>query len=384
MNRITSIVAGLSLAFVGTTSSFAATTWYVSTNGLDSNPGTQTEPYATIAHAIDVTTTVNGDTVLIEAGTYYESLLNPSGKAITIQGSLNGNGSLATTIDAQQGGSVFTLINAETNATVIKNLVVTGGSGLLDKDRNFFVGGGIVCYDSDPTIVNCNITGNTAEQLGGGIYCFDSSPIISGCTIADNTANENGGGIICDTNSSPTISGCTITGNTAGSGGGIFCENSNSNPTITDCTIADNMATYSGGGIFCFDSNPTINGGTVCGNTPTQIDGTYTAGQPEPVIAPTCPPATGACCLGGTCITATESDCAAAGGTYGSDYMACADANCATTTPGDVNADGTVDTSDLDELRTSLDLCASDTDMDGDTDIEDLLNVVAGWGTTCP
>ena len=55
-----------------------------------------------------------------------------------------------------------------------------------------------------------------------------------------------------------------------------------------------------------------------------------------------------------------------------------------TGTPGDVNADGSLDTSDLDELRTSLELCASDTDMDGATDIEDLLNVVAGWGTSCP
>ena len=89
------------------------------------------------------------------------------------------------------------------------------------------------------------------------------------------------------------------------------------------------------------------------------------------------------CCLGGTCIIATATDCVAAGGAYGGDNVACADANCATTTPGDVDGDGDVDTSDLDELRGSLGLCTSDTDMDGDTDIEDLLNVIGSWGNTC-
>ena len=80
----------------------------------------------------------------------------------------------------------------------------------------------------------------------------------------------------------------------------------------------------------------------------------------------------------------SESDCTAAGGTYAGDDVVCADANCATTTPGDVDGDGDVDVNDLSSLRSTLALCASDTDMDGDTDIEDLLNVVAGWGTTCP
>ena len=64
-------------------------------------------------------------------------------------------------------------------------------------------------------------------------------------------------------------------------------------------------------------------------------------------------------------------------------YAGMANFNITTGTPGDVNADGSIDTSDLDELRTSLDLCASDTDMDGDTDIEDLLNVIGSWGSTC-
>ena len=311
INRFASIVAGLSLAFVGTSTTIA---------GTINVPSDQPTIAAAIAASHD------GDLIKIAPGIYNEHSLNPGGKAITIQGTLNGDESLATTIDAQQNGRVFEITSGETSATVIQSLIMTGGQ----------------------------------------------QPPLS----------ADGGGIYCD-NSSPTITGCTIKGNTADFGGGISCDNSN--PTISGCTISGNTADIYGGGIYCFISNPTINGGTVCGNTPTQIDGPYTAGQPEPVIAPTCPPATGACCLGGTCVTTTQSDCAAAGGTYGSDDMACADANCATTTPGDVDGDGDVDTDDLSSLRSTLALCASDVDSDGDTDIEDLLSVISGYGgTTCP
>ena len=61
--------------------------------------------HATIQGAIDASS--DGDVIAIAAGIYNEANLNPGGKAITIQGTLNGDGSLATTIDAQQQGSVF-------------------------------------------------------------------------------------------------------------------------------------------------------------------------------------------------------------------------------------------------------------------------------------
>ena len=463
MNRIAAVIAGLSLAFVGSSATIAGTI-----NVPSDQP--------TIAAAINAA--VTGDVINIAAGTYNEHSLNPDGKAITIQGTVNGDGTLATTIDGQIGGSVFVFNGGETSGTVIQNLIMTGGRS------NF--GGGIDCRNnSNPTISGCTITGNTANNDGGGIFCSQSSPAISDCTISGNTASW-GAGIYCDNNSSPTISGCTVEGNdSTNGGGGIYCVSSNptisdchitgntaddaggilcylSNPTISSCTITDNTVNYPGGGIYCGDSNPTISdctitgnsagwdgggiwvyggnptisgctitgntaiagggiycfvsnptissctitgntasnsgggmyvfgnsnptisGGTVCGNTPNQIAGPYTAGQPEPVIAPSCPPPTGACCLGGTCMIGTQSDCAAAGGTYGGDGVACADANCATTTPGDVDGDGAIDVNDLDSLHALLSICPHDIDHDGDTDVEDLLLFLAGYGTTCP
>ena len=89
MDRIASIVAGLLLAFVGTSATIADTI---------NVPG----DYPTIQAAINASS--DGDVINIAAGTFNERFLDPWGKAITIQGTLNGDGTLATTIDARQRG----------------------------------------------------------------------------------------------------------------------------------------------------------------------------------------------------------------------------------------------------------------------------------------
>ena len=145
MHRIAAVVAGLSLAFAGTSTTIAATI---------NVPADQ----PTIAAAISAS--VNGDVIAIAAGTYYEHSLTPGGKAITIQGTLNGDGTLATTIDAQQGGLVFVINSGEGTATVVRDLVITGGDDVSETVD----GGGIYCYNSNPTITNCTISGNTANN----------------------------------------------------------------------------------------------------------------------------------------------------------------------------------------------------------------------------
>lgn len=63
MARICVAVVVLALAASG----FGAT-YYVSTSGSDSNPGTQSQPWATLQKGVD--TIANGDTVLVTPGTY--------------------------------------------------------------------------------------------------------------------------------------------------------------------------------------------------------------------------------------------------------------------------------------------------------------------------
>ena len=64
MHHIAAVVAGLSLAFVGTSATFA---------GTINVPG----DHATIQGAIDASS--NGDVIAVAAGTYYEHSLSPGG-----------------------------------------------------------------------------------------------------------------------------------------------------------------------------------------------------------------------------------------------------------------------------------------------------------------
>ncbi|MBG84827.1 MAG: hypothetical protein CMJ40_09815 [Phycisphaerae bacterium] len=222
MNRIAVGIAGLSMAFLGISQTIA---------GTINVPG----DYALIQDAIDASS--NGDVINVAAGTYDEYELNPDGKAITIQGTLNPDGSLATIIDAQQDGSVFVIDSGEGDGTLIKNLLITGG------DDNY--GGGIHCRNSTPIISGCTISDNTAYS-GGGIYSYFSIPTISNCTISGNTADYGGGGIYLV--GSPIISGCTISGNTAGVFGGGIAGLGNSNPIISNSQICGNEANQISGG----------------------------------------------------------------------------------------------------------------------------------------
>ncbi|MBW1673043.1 MAG: T9SS type A sorting domain-containing protein, partial [Deltaproteobacteria bacterium] len=117
-------------------------------------------------------------------------------------------------------------------------------------------GGGIACYESNPTISNNIITGNSSGEVGGGISCFLSSPSISNNIITGNSSGEVGGGVGCESSGSPTISNNTITGNSAEAGGGILC--SDSSPLITNTILWADSASDMGNEIFVYGGSPVI------------------------------------------------------------------------------------------------------------------------------
>tara|TARA_Y100000589_G_scaffold43931_1_gene36968 strand:- start:904 stop:2043 length:1140 start_codon:yes stop_codon:yes gene_type:complete len=379
MHRIAAVVAGLSLAFVGTSATFA---------GTINVPG----DYTLIQDAINASS--DGDVINIAAGTYYEHSLNPSGKAITIQGTLNGDGSLATTIDAEQGGSVFNINSGEGNETVIQHLVITGGSG-FEQDE-FTYGGGICCFpnsiatisgctisentanagggiysstNSNLTISSCTIKGNTASSHGGGIHHSRCSSTINGCTISDNESADAGGGIFCF-QSSLNISSCKIEANAAlaynqeggdlVSGGGIFCFGTDA--TITNCTIEGNSSYFAGDGIRCeFSSNATISGGSVCGSGPSP---TY-ADNSSNITS-------GLCWIDESC--------------DGNLYIVIANQQEQIDQLLTMHAQQQSAIEDLQQVITACcaeQSCAGDENNDGVVDIHDLLIVISSWGA-CP
>ena len=183
-----------------------------------------------------------GEYILVHDGTYVENL-NFLGKTITVRSE---NGAALTIIDGNAAGSVVSFNHGEGQDSVLDGFTLQ--DGLAPR------GGGIACYSSSPSVINCLIKGNVA-QAGGGIHCNYSKPFINNCAIVDNFISTidnalpaSGGGINC-IRSSPTIANSVIKGNLApgNSGGGIYCFESS--PYVTECSIMDNFSLI-GGGLF--------------------------------------------------------------------------------------------------------------------------------------
>ena len=198
----------------------------------------------------------DGDSVLVEPGFYAESI-NFYGKEIVVSSLyIIENDSLiigSTIIDAQSSSSVVTFSNGENTQSVLQGFTLQGGVGNdEDPDGNgsyFNYGGGIYCVDSDPTVKDCIIQNNIAnEGGGGGIFCYNASPTFLGCAISGNESDDVGGGLYARENSSPSFYQCTFYNNTAEFGGGCYLRNE-SEPVFEFVTISQNTANNSGGGI---------------------------------------------------------------------------------------------------------------------------------------
>ena len=152
------------------------------------------------------------------------------------------------------------------------------------QDNYAEAGGGIYCQNSNPCLENVTITNNYADFHGGGIDCIWSNPSLVNVTISDNFALSSGGGNFCF-GSNPSFVNATISGNYAGyNGGGIYCISSN--PNLKNVIIKDNSSDNDGGGIYCtHDSNPSLENGTITGNSAsTQGGGIYCYGNSNPVL----------------------------------------------------------------------------------------------------
>ncbi|MBU0640048.1 MAG: hypothetical protein KKB50_14370 [Planctomycetes bacterium] len=212
--------------------------------------------YPTIQAAI--VAAVNGDVVEIADGTYTGAGnvdLDFAGKAITVR-SASGDAALCI-IDCEGTGRGFCFHSGEGPDSVIDGLTITNGHTLT-------YGGGLFCEDySSPTLANCIINKNSADD-GGGVCCDGSSLTLTNCTIGGNLAGF-GGGVYCDC-ADATLNNCTISGNQAGiDGGGIFCLPDH--PTLKNCTIGGNLAGADGGGVCCWrDNSSALNNCTICGN----------------------------------------------------------------------------------------------------------------------
>jgi len=167
--------------------------------------------FSTIQSAINYS--FEGDTVLVQPGTYVENI-NFNGKNITIASLFITTQDTSyisqTIIDGNQSGSVVTFNNNETSDALLIGFTIENG---LAVD-----GGGVYCYQADPTIQNLKIVNNQADN-GGGIRASSSNLIIENSIIALNSAANGGGGIYIGAGNQIGIIGCEISNNIANSKG---------------------------------------------------------------------------------------------------------------------------------------------------------------------
>lgn len=236
------------------------------------------DDYDTIQEGIDAST--DGDTVLVQPGTYVENI-NFNGHNIVLGSLFLMTGDTTyisnTIIDGGSSGSVVTFESGEDSTAVITGFTIQNGYS----DN----GGGIYCSYSSPGIRSNSIRENVASNEGGGIHCHYSDSRISGNFIFGNQVfpqYSTGGGIHCR-NSNVLVSENVISGNsTSHMGGGIYCEGEN--VTITHNLFSGNTAHSSGGGIHCSGVRATITNNVIYGNSSDWIGGGITCGYCDPLI----------------------------------------------------------------------------------------------------
>jgi hypothetical protein len=196
------------------TKTSTGTTYYVATNGSDSNSGTLSSPFRTVQKCANVAQP--GDTCLIRSGTY--GTLRPArsgatGNPITFK---NYPGELAVlnySVDPNSppNPDVFVIDLSYLQWIVIDGLKTTGGTG------------GIMMYSnsSNHQILNCEVTG----ALGTGITVWGggNNNLIHNCKVYDNVKLNWPRGAIYSR------------GGTWGAG--ITVQSGGSNNVVEDCYI---------------------------------------------------------------------------------------------------------------------------------------------------
>ena len=203
----------------------AATTWYVSKSGSDSNSGkSESAALLTIQKAIDKAAA--NDTILVAKGTYSYITIPASKRGLTVKAT----GSVAdSVIKGASGHRCVTIGDGSTTNIYVVGFTLTSGS--LSGSGNCGAGamGG--------TYSNCVITANSSGSLTTGSGAYKCT--LNNCTISNNTCSDWTGGIEdCIANK------CTISGNKStnvGAGGAKNCM-------LTECTISGNTAKSGGGG----------------------------------------------------------------------------------------------------------------------------------------
>jgi hypothetical protein len=216
--------------------------------------------YSTIQQGINAGN--DGDTVLVQPGTYVENI-NFNGHNIVLSSLFLTTGDPAyissTIIDGDAAGPVILLVSGENENTVIAGFTIQNGfSGNA---------GGIKCSGSSPQIHDNYIMNNETYGFGGGAYAdANSFPSFRRNVFSGNWADWGGGGLYIE-QSQAFIMQCVISGNGSIAYGGGVCCNYYTDLQIINSTFSANSAYYGGGLCYVEYSFPEITNSVFWGDT---------------------------------------------------------------------------------------------------------------------
>ncbi len=194
-----------------------------------------------------------GDTILIPAGTYNESL------TLSEPISLTGASRATTIVRAITGQRVLTVTGAAIdNTVVISGLTLTegdvsGGNACASIDTTNCGGGILLTSNAHPLLLNLTISENQAFY-GGGLYADAGSDLtLQNVEFVENRSVNSGGGLMA-VESSLFLADSLFAGNTGRVGGGLAVSSDNvvSQPVfITNTIFLSNTAVCPGALSIC-------------------------------------------------------------------------------------------------------------------------------------
>ncbi len=257
--------------------------------------------YSTIQSAINAC--VNGDTVLVSPGTYFENI-NYRGKNIVVTSKFyqtNDYSLISSTIINggtplnSDSASCVRITAGEDSTTVFQGFTLTGGTGTYWADEHggaqvYCEGGGVLLENTKATIQYCIIKNNfairkrsgTASAGGGGIRSGDGAPKILNNMILNNEGMY-GGGIVLNYSAAIIKNNVimsnrvyqAVVGAATYGGGGIWITGDAQSSFVINNTIINNSSSGTGsgagkgGGMLDYGSTITTVNNIIWNNTQT-------------------------------------------------------------------------------------------------------------------
>lgn len=323
------------------------------------------DDFPTIQDALDAASP--DDTILVGPGTYFEALdfdnknmilMSTDGPEVTFIDGSNTDASLIEMVHCGSPARVegFTFQNAD-------------GGTPVGQDGTIIVGGAIRIIAGQPVIENC-LFDNCHSGYGGAIHCGGSPTTIIDCEFRQCSASANGGAVVM-INGLGTFEGCHFEGNHATLMGGAVHIVNGDGHTMQNCSVVKNTS-IDGAGIswqnvqteFPLDligctvtGNVALNAGggirSVAGSQPVVFtDSTLCDNEPDEIIGPFVD-------NGGNTLCVCPADINGNGIVEVDDILVVV-AQWGTSGPqGDINQDGIVDIADLLEAIDTFGPCAN-------------------------